>query len=137
MAFNISNRKNKGIKCNIRTRLEIHFAALFLEDALPFSAVLSFNNIIVGASYTSVGDYKLTAQGNNFTISNLSAVDSTGTVTANFFGLVNGQVIAAGSSVPFSLRTTLTGGRTVSLIYSFTVKETGQTFTVKATGKTN
>jgi hypothetical protein len=107
------------------------------QDAMPYSATLSFNNVIVGVNYTSVGDYKLTAQGSNFTISNLSAADSTGTVIPSFSGLANGQVITANTSVPFSLRVPLTGGRVVNLTYTFTVRETGQTFLVKATGKTN
>jgi hypothetical protein len=114
--------------------------ASFFGDSpltLPYSSTVSFNNSVVGLAYTTIGDYKLAATGRNYTIANVVAKDASGTVVPYFNNLQNGKVIVAGTPVAFSLRLPLTGGRPVSLTYSFSIAETGQTFVVNATGKTN
>jgi hypothetical protein len=114
-------------------------ASFFGDRALtlPYSSNVSFNNTVAGVGYSSVGEYKLAATGRNYTVANVVAKDASGTVVPYFNNLENGKVIAAGTPVAFSLRLPLTGGRPVNLTYSFSIAETGQTFVVNATGKTN
>jgi hypothetical protein len=81
----------------------------------------------------------LQAIGQSYTITSLQASNSTtgSAVVPLFSGLVNGQVIAAGETLKFSLQSTFTLGSTVSLNYSFTVQETGQTFIYTVQIRTN
>ena len=103
----------------------------------------------VSASVTCVGtgcdttyelaSFKLKANGGSYTIANLTAVNATSgsPVAASFEGLRNGQTIAAGQTVDFTLRADFTKGRTVNLKYAFTIKETGERFSYNASLKTN
>ncbi len=84
------------------------------EDPLPASV--------------AVQTFRLQAVGSDFTVTALSAVDQLGVVTPFFDGLEEG-VIAAGEEVTFSLSSPLTGGEVASLVFTFTIEETGQTFT--------
>ena len=88
---------------------------------------------------TKVASFKLAANGSNYTIADLKATNQTAdsTVKASFEGLADGQVIAAGQSASFALRSTFTDGAVVKLQYSFTIKETGQKFNYTVSLKTN
>ncbi len=105
--------------------------------SMPYAMTLSFNQTIVGGTAAKLQTYQLTAAGKDYTVTALQATDSTGKVVPRFDGLMTGQVIRAGSTTSFSLITPLTGGSNVSLTYSFTIQETGKSFTVNANGRTN
>ena len=105
--------------------------------SMPYAMTLSFNQTIVGGTEAKLQTYQLTATGKDYTVTAVQATDSTGKVVPRFDGLATGQVIRAGSTSSFSLVTPLTGGSNVSLIYSFTILETGKSFTVNASGRTN
>lgn len=98
---------------------------------------LSFNQTIVGGTEANLQTYQLTAVGKDYTVTAPQTADSTGTVVPRFDGLAAGQVIRAVSTTTFSLITPLTSGHNVSLAYSFTIQETGKSFTVNANGRTN
>ena len=114
-------------------------------QALPYSGSANVSATVscVGngcATYYKVGTFKLTASaGRSFTITNLIASNLTvgSLITPNFGNLANNQVIAAGQSVSFELRSPFTNGQTVNLRYSFTVQETGQTFSYSVGLRTN
>ena len=101
---------------------------------LPYStnAAANANTICVGSCPTTytVDSLKLSATGQTYTIVNLQASNlTTGSkITPLFSGLVNGQTILAGQVVAFSLQSPFTLGANVNLKYSFTVQETGDTF---------
>lgn len=76
----------------------------------------------------AVQTFRLQAIGSDYTVTALSAIDQQGVVTPFFDGLEEG-VIAAGEEVTFSLSSPLTGGEVASLVFTFTIEETGQTFT--------
>lgn len=108
----------------------------------PYSNSASFeiNSTCVGSSCAkgvSVESFALEAKGSDFTITNLKTSSSNTSYPAFFEGLSNNQVIEEGEKLNFDLRVMYTKYNTVSLNYSFTVKETGQTFSYKASGKTN
>ena len=111
---------------------------------LPYStsAASSVSSTCIGSgcptTYT-IDSFKLQATGQSYTITNLQATNSTtgSTVIPLFSGLVNGQVIAAGQTVKFSLQTPFTRGSTVNLNFTFTVQETGQTFSYAVQIQTN
>ena len=86
------------------------------------------------SSYYDVATFKLTASGQSFTITNLQA---SGSMTPWFSGLSNGQTIISGQTVTFKLQSPFTRGATVYQTYSFTVKETGQTFRYTVSLTTN
>jgi uncharacterized protein involved in type VI secretion and phage assembly len=114
-------------------------------QALPYSASANVSATVscVGSgctTYYKVGTFKLTASaGRSFTITNLTASNLTAgsLITPTFGNLTINQVIAAGQSVSFELRSPFTNGQTVNLRYSFTVQETGQTFSYSVGLRTN
>lgn len=107
------------------------------QVVMPHYLVYTFNQTVVGGATANLKTYQLTAVGKDYTVKELKAFDGNSTVVPRFDGLADGQVIRAGSTVSFSLITPLTGGRNVSLNYSFTIQETGKTFIVNAIGSTN
>lgn len=120
--------------------LALHSVDSFFGDrlaSLPYNAVATSNQMLIGSSIASLGTFKLTATGSNFTITNLSATDSTGRVAPFFSNLSNSQVIAAGSSVTFSLKSPLTNNFATNLIYKFMILESGATFTHTVNFKSN
>lgn len=110
-------------------------------ETLPYSSSGSTSKSCLGScpSGVTVDTFKLVATGRNYTISGLSAENvSTGSsVVPSFSGLANNQVISSGQTVTFNLQSGLTGGTTVNLRYSFTISETGQTFTYNVGLRTN
>ncbi|MBI3478744.1 MAG: hypothetical protein HY016_00050 [Nitrosomonadales bacterium] len=84
-----------------------------------------------------VAEFSMTAVGGNYTVQNLAAVDANGFVVPYFTGLSNGQTIANGSAVMFSLVSPLTGGRTANITYRFSILETGGTFNYTVQLRTN
>ena len=104
--------------------------------ATPTSTVSCEGNC--GTTYKVAG-YKLVANGSNYTIADLKTQNLTpdSPVKPTFDGLKDGQVVTAGQPLAFALRSTFTNGETVKLQYSFTIKETGQTFSYLATFKSN
>jgi hypothetical protein len=86
---------------------------------------------------STVGTFKLSAAGDSFTISSLSAVDLNSHVVPYFQSLTDGQVIEPGTDVTFKLLSPLTGGSQSNLRFYFTIQETGETFTYNVTLQTN
>lgn len=119
--------------------------SFFGESAvtLPFSttSTQNSNSSCTGSACPTtaqVSSFRFQATGRSYTISNLQAVnESGGSVVPSFSGLVNGQLLPSGQSVPFTLRSSFTGGQTVTLRYSFTIVETAQTFSYRVTLRTN
>lgn len=106
---------------------------------LPYTSVGAMQNSCVGScsvNYT-IGTFKLTAVGANFTVTSLSATDSTNTVAPTFGGLSQSQVISAGSSAVFTLLSPKTSNATAKLTYRFVVAETGQVFSYSVDFKSN
>jgi len=106
------------------------------------SSSASANVACVGSNCASVYDvakYKLSAAGQSYTISNLQAINLTNgsAITPLFSGLVNGQIIANGTTATFKLQSPFTLGATVNLKYSFTVLETGNSFSYTVQLRTN
>lgn len=109
------------------------------------SNVNDANITCVGTCNTTfkVAGYRLVANGQAYTITKLTAtnlssgVGAGSTVLASFEGLQENQVIESGSSANFTLRSSFTKGKATNLRYTFTVKETGQTFTYNTTLTTN
>ena len=117
-----------------------------VDTVLPFpyatSASSNVNSTCVGSgcptSY-AIRSFKLTARGQSYTITNLQATNLTSgsTITPFFSGLVNGQVIAAGQTVTFTLQTPFTRGSTVNLNYSFKVQGSDGAFNYDVQIRTN
>jgi len=111
--------------------------------AFPFSS-----NGSSSTSYTCVGScsatysiqtYKLKALGQAFTITGLTATNTTGgsTIAPTFGGLTTGLVIPAGSTVKFDLLIPRPSTGSANLSYDFNVVETGQTFHYGTVGTFN
>ena len=108
--------------------------------SMTSSAQGSVNCIGTGcATAYDVATFKLRASGQSFTIANLTASNLTSgsPIAPLFSGLSNGQTIADGQTVTFKLQSPFTKGSTVNLKYSFTIKETGDTFNYTVQLKTN
>lgn len=91
-----------------------------------------------GTSY-KLADYKLVANGSDYTITDLKVENLTtdSTIRPSFDGLKDGQVVTTGQPLTFALRSTYTDGAAAKLRYSFSIKETGQKFSYTVTLKTN
>lgn len=112
--------------------------------AMPYSmsSAASSSSICVGSSCPTVytiDAFKLRASGQSYTITNLKATNTTtgSSITPLFSGLSNGQIITDGQTVAFNLQSAFTRGSTVNLNYSFTVQETGATFSYTIQLQTN
>ena len=107
----------------------------------PYSSTASTQNSCIGscAVVVDIATFKLQAVGQNYTIINLRAANNTpgSSVTPLFSGLSNGQIITDGQTSTFKLQSPYTGGTTVSLNYTFTVQETGKTFSYTVQLRTN
>ena len=110
--------------------LELSTTGYYGRDilALPYSANVNLSQAASGNPTITIKTFQLAATGANFTVSNLSATESSGKVSPYFVGLGNGQVIIAGTSLSFSLVSPLTNNNAASLMYRFTIAETGATF---------
>lgn len=109
------------------------FGATFNEVSLPYNmsgvSSASVTGIPMPTTYT-LSTFKLLAQGQDFTIINLNATDSSSTVIPFFTEISDGFVVPNGVEMEFELITPLTGGQTVNLNFSFEIQETGETFSV-------
>ncbi len=110
------------------------------ELTWPYSMRSSISANVTGipapTSY-SIATYELTAMGTDFTIANVVAYDRFGAVSARFEGLREGQIIRAGQKQEFKMVAGLTRGRQASLVFQFTVMETGDRFDVQITFQSN
>lgn len=84
----------------------------------------------VCTSAYALAKFRLTAQDQNFTITDLAAVNLTAgsNIQPTFENLRSNQLVRAGESLEFELSTPSTSSQEVSLKYSFRISETGQTF---------
>ena len=85
----------------------------------------------------AISTFSLQASGSDFTITNLDAHESTYALTPFFKGISNRMVIRDGETLEFKLVSPLTGGRTVQLVYGFSILETGQSFKSYVTFRSN
>lgn len=107
------------------------------ERGMPYSMSGIATVNIIGASYHEISKFRLTAAGNDFVIRNLSATDANSVVVPYFDGLRNGQIIADGTTVEFSIVSPLTGGSQANLNFSFSIEGTNKTFSYSVLLQTN
>ena len=86
------------------------------------------NVTVLGSSTYTHQTYKLVAQGKDFTITSITAVDLNGFTSAWFEGLEEGSIVKAGEEIEFSLVSTLSGGQQALLQWSFEVEDKGVQF---------
>lgn len=112
----------------------------YSEVKFPYSnsGVVNANVSGIPAPTTySLGKFKLLAEGEAFTIQNVSATDSTGKVVPFFKGLAENDEIADGSEIIFELISPLTRGATVNVNFTFEIKETAEVFSASFAFKSN
>jgi len=105
--------------------------ATFNEVPFPFSSNGSVSASVSGVptpTTNSLSALKLLAQGKDFTITNLTATDSTSQISPFFTVISDGFTLEDGVEVEFELVSPLTGGQTVNVNFSFEIQETGETF---------
>lgn len=116
------------------------FGSTFNEVAFPYSSsgtvVANVNGIPAPTTY-SLGTFKLVAEGQNFTLINVTATDSSAQVVPFFTVLSEGYDLVDSTEVEFELVSPLTRGATVSLNFSFEIQETGDTFSANFTFRSN
>ena len=116
------------------------FDPAFSEVSFPYSTGGSITASVSGTptptTYT-IGKFKLIAEGDNFTITNVVASDSTSSVSPYFNGVSDGFELAEGTEVEFELVSPLTGNKTTNLTFSFEILETGETFNANYSFRSN
>jgi hypothetical protein len=113
------------------------FFSEWSEVAIPYSMSGVATGSIIGVPYYEVSKFKLTAAGKDFVIRNLSATDANLVVAPYFDGLRNGQIIADGTTVEFSLRSPLTRNVQANLNFYFSIEGTNKTFSYSVLLQTN
>lgn len=112
----------------------------FGKTSFPYSSnnslTVSVSGIPAPTTY-KLDSFKLKAEGQTFTITDLTATDTTSRVAPYFSGISEGMQLAEGTEITFDLVSPLTQGATTSLNFSFQILETGQTFTALYTFKSN
>lgn len=112
----------------------------YSEIQFPYSTNGAVNAQVSGVptpTTYSLGKFKLLAEGEAFTIQNVSATDSTGKVVPFFKGLAENDEIADGSEIIFELISPLTRGATVNVNFTFEIKETAEVFSASYSFKSN
>src|SRR5690554_1295882 len=112
-----------------RVKLYREISDSFSEVSLPYS---NKRTVIVqatkmGISAHSFDTFKLQAQGQDFTITNLSATDANSKVLPFFTAISDSYEIPDGVEVEFELISPITGGATASINFTFEIQETGKT----------
>jgi hypothetical protein len=107
------------------------------ERPMPYSLNGNASATIIGTNTYEIETYKLTAAGKDFVIRDLSATDANSVVAPYFHGLSNGQIIADGTTVDFSLVSPLTGGAQSNLRFYFSIEGTDKTFSYSVLLQTN
>ena len=129
-------RMARSSECEADTSVTLYskrfgFSESFNKAPFPYALTASLSGAYSGIptpTTASLGIFKLLALGQNFTISNLSATDSSGRVSPYFTVLSNGYDLADGEEVEFELVSPLTRGATVNLNFQYEIQETGDTF---------
>jgi hypothetical protein len=88
---------------------------------VPFVSNGSVQATLLGASTYTIERYQLTAVGGPITVSGISATDANRIVSPSVVGLLEGQRLAQGQTVHFTLSTPLTRGRQANLRFQFSV----------------
>ena len=103
----------------------------FVEVPLPYSSnssiVVNVTGIPAPTTYTLNTSVSFCG-GQTFTITNVTATDTTALVTPYFDGLSDGHLLGNEEELTFDLVSPLTGGVPVQLQFSFEIAETGDTF---------
>lgn len=100
----------------------------FEERSLPYNSSGSAA-ISTTAANCTVGQFRLSAEGGNFIITDVSATATPNDFEVAFSGLSNNQTVSSGNTVDFDLISSNSGG-TKNVEWTFTVQETGATFRV-------
>jgi hypothetical protein len=116
------------------------FGSTFNEVSLPYASFgitnASVSGIPAPTTY-SLATFKLLAEGQNFTIINLLATDSSSQVVPFFTVISEGYNLVNGTEVEFELVSPLTRGTTVTLDFSFEIQENGDVFSSSYTFTSN
>ena len=100
---------------------------------LPHSANSNINQTITGTippTYT-LAEYRLTAEGRDYTLHNVQVNPVGGSLNPRFTGLSSGQVVEAGQNVTFSLDVDYVDVTAVTVQFTFNVIETDSLFQAK------
>lgn len=100
----------------------------FEERSLPYNSSGSAA-ISTTAANCTVGQFRLSAEGGDFIITDVSATATSNDFEVAFSGLSNNQTVSSGNTVDFDLISSNSGG-TKNVEWTFTVQETGATFRV-------
>jgi archaellum component FlaF (FlaF/FlaG flagellin family) len=103
------------------------FDAVSLPYSSSSSTVANVTGIPTPTTYT-LDTFRLTAEGQTFTIINVLATEVTGQLIPFFDSLSNGFLLADGEELNFELVSPLTGGVQVQLQFRFEILESGETF---------
>lgn len=107
------------------------------EVGLPYSINSTVNATVSGSSSYVIDTFRLTGVGQDYTVTGVSATDANNIASVSFETLTGGQIIAADTPVEFELTSSLTNGQTADITFSFTISETGDTFTYNVLLTTN
>jgi hypothetical protein len=107
------------------------FGGTFNEVSLSYSSTSTLSASVSGIPTPTtylLDTFKLIAQGQNFTVTNLSANDANSNVIPYFTVISDGYELADGVEVEFQLISPLTRGATANINFTFEIQETGETF---------
>src|SRR5690554_3276453 len=118
-----------------RVKLYREISDSFSEVSLPYSnkRTVIVQATVMGISAHSFDTFKLQAQGQDFTITNLSATDANSKVLPFFTTILDSYELPDGVEVEFELISPITGGATASINFTFEIQETGETFSASYT----
>ena len=102
------------------------FGNTFEDVVFPYSSSIFLNTD--DESTITLNTFRIVAQGTDFTITNLQAVNLTNELVPFFTTISDGFVLNDSVSVEFDLVSPLTNGEQLDLRYSFEIEETGQVF---------
>ena len=111
--------------------------ATFNQVVMPYSSSAIVNAEASGSADFTLDTFRIVAEGQNYTVTNIQVTDGSGTVAPYFTVLTDGYVLLEGEAVEFALMSPLTAGVETNLTFSFEIAETGQTFGANYTFTSN
>ncbi|GAA0209104.1 hypothetical protein GCM10009123_15700 [Kangiella japonica] len=112
-------------------------SATFNQVVMPYSSSATVDAEASGSADFTLDTFRIVAEGQNYTVTNIQVTDDSGTVAPYFTVLTDGYVLLEGEAVEFALMSPLTAGVETNLTFSFEIAETGQTFEANYTFTSN
>ncbi|GAA4360935.1 PKD domain-containing protein [Kangiella marina] len=121
----------------LRKQFGADASATYNQVTMPYTSSATVDASVSGSADFTLDTFRILAEGQNYTITNVQVTDDSGNVSPYFTVISDSYVLLEGEAVEFALMSPLTAGIETNLTFSFEIAETGQTFEANYTFTSN